>query len=58
MDEEFQRCAEIYNPLIKLLENYLETNHDVLIVDCTENVAINEKHMRGKGLIHYVDDLN
>ena len=56
VDEEFQRCAEIYNPLIKLLENYLETHHDVLIVDCTENVVINENHMRGKGLIHYVDD--
>lgn len=56
VDEEFQRCAEIYNPLIKLLENYLEKYHDVLTVDCTENVAINENHMLGKGLIHYVDE--
>ena len=56
VDEEFQRCAEIYNPLIKLLESYLEKYHDVLIVDCTENVAINENHMLGKGIIHYVDE--
>lgn len=56
VDEEFQRYAEIYNPLIKLLENYLEKYHDVLTVDCTENVAINENHMLGKGIIHYVDE--
>lgn len=56
VDEEFQRCAEIYNPLIKLLENYLEKYHDVLTVDCTENVAINENHVLGKGIIHYVDE--
>ena len=56
VDEEFQRCAEIYNPLIKLLENYLEKYQDVLTVDCTENVAINENHVLGKGIIHYVDE--
>ncbi|MEE0024275.1 DUF6270 domain-containing protein [Methanobrevibacter sp.] len=56
IDEEFQIREEIFNPLIKLLENYLEKYHNVIIVDCTNDVVVNENHIWGKGVVHYHDD--
>ena len=56
IDEEFQRNEEIFNPLISLLENYLEKYHDVLIVDCTDDVVVNENHIWGKCEVNYHDD--
>ena len=56
VDEEFQNKVEIFNPLINLLENYLEKYHDVIIVDCTNDVVVNENHIWGKGAVHYYDD--
>ena len=56
VDEEFQRNEEIFNPLISLLENYLEKYHDVLIVDCTDDVVVNENHIWGKCEVNYHDD--
>ena len=56
IDEEFQRNEEMFNPLISLLENYLEKYHDVLIVDCTDEVVVNENHMWGKCEVNYQDD--
>ena len=51
VDEEFQKKLEIYNPLIKLLENYLEKYHDVLIVDCTRDMYVNENYMYDKNMV-------
>ena len=56
MDEDFQSAEEIFNPLISLLENYLEKYHDVLVVDCTDDVVVNENHLWGKGEVNYHDD--
>lgn len=56
IDEEFQKRVEIFNPLIKLLEDYLEKYHDVIVVDCTNDVVANENHIWGKGAVHYYDD--
>ena len=55
-DEELHRKERVFNPLIKLLENYLEKYHNVIIVDCTKDVAVNENHIWGKGAVHYYDD--
>lgn len=56
IDEIFQRELENYNPLIRVLENYLEKNHDVLVVDCTKDVMVNENHIWGKGFVNYCDE--
>src|SRR5690606_13598187 len=56
IDEEFQKREQIFNPLINLLENYLEKNHNVIVVDCTQDVVVNENHMCGMGEVNYHDD--
>ena len=56
VDEEFQREAEIYNPLIEILENYLEKYHDVLVIDCTKYAFANENHIWGKAPFHLYDE--
>lgn len=56
VDEEFQREAEKYNPLLELLEYYLEKYHDVLVVDCTKDVFASENHIWGKSPFHLYDE--
>ena len=56
VDDEFQREAEKYNPLIEILENYLENYHDVLVIDCTKDVFANEDHIWGKSPFHLYDE--
>ena len=56
VDEELQKKAEMYNPLIRLLEKYLEEYHDVLVVDCTDYVVANENHIWGRETVHYHDE--
>lgn len=41
------------NPLLDLIEGYLISNHDVIVVDLTENVTSDENHIWGKSLVHY-----
>lgn len=52
-DKEFQKKVEKYNPLLNILEDYLETFHDVIVIDCTENLVADENHIWGKGIVHY-----
>ena len=54
-DEEFQVIADFYNPLLEILENYMETNHDVLVIDCTNDIYANEDHIWGKSPFHLHD---
>ena len=56
LDGEFQREAEKYNPLIEILENYLEKYYDVLVIDCTKDVFANENHIWGKASFHLYDN--
>lgn len=56
VDEEFQREAEKYNPIIEILENYLEKHHDVLVIDCTKYAFANENHIWGKAPFHLYDE--
>lgn len=55
VDEEFQKVADFYNPLVEILENYIETNHDVLVIDCTKDIFANENHIWGKLPFHLCD---
>ncbi len=41
------------NPLLKLMENYLVTNYEVILIDLTRNVTSDENHIWGKSLVHY-----
>ena len=56
VDEEFQKVADFYNPLVEILENYIETNHDVLVIDCTNDIYVNENHIWGKLPFHLYDN--
>lgn len=56
VEEEFESEVEKYNPLIKLLEDYIEKCHDVIVIDSTKNLAANENHIWGKGVVHYHDE--
>lgn len=56
VEESFESEVEKYNPLIKLLEDYIEKCHNVIVIDSTKNVAANENHIWGKGVVHYYDE--
>ena len=56
VDEEFQEIADFYNPLLEILENYMETNYDVLVVDCTDDIYANEGHIWGYSPFHLYDN--
>ena len=56
VDDEFQRDVEKYNPLIEALEEYLEKYHDVLVIDCTKDICVNENHIWGKSPFHLQDN--
>ncbi len=56
IDEDFQEIADFYNPLLEILENYMETNHDVLVIDCTDDIFANEDHIWGYSPFHLYDN--
>lgn len=49
----FTKRVKKLNPLLKLMENYLVTNYDVILLDLTRNVTSDENHIWGKSLVHY-----
>lgn len=53
IDEQGKNKAEIFNPLIKILEDYIEHNFDLFVIDCTDGVVGDENHIWGKGEVHY-----
>lgn len=56
VDEDFQEIADFYNPLLEILENYMETNHDVIAIDCTDDIYANEDHIWGYSPFHLYDN--
>ena len=53
IDELGKNKAEIFNHLIKILEDYIEENYDIIVIDCTEGIVGDENHIWGKGEVHY-----
>ncbi|WP_296866288.1 DUF6270 domain-containing protein [uncultured Methanobrevibacter sp.] len=56
VDEDFQKIADFFNPLLEILENYMETNHDVLVIDCTDDIFAYEDYIWGKSPFHLHDN--
>ena len=56
VDEDFQEIADFHNPLLEILENYMETNHDVLVIDCTDDIFANEDHIWGYSPFYLSDN--
>lgn len=40
-------------PLLELIEGYLISNYDIILLDLTRNVTSDENHIWGKSLVHY-----
>ena len=55
VDEDFQEIADFHNPFLEILENYMETNHDVIVIDCTKDIFANEDHIWGYSPFHLYD---
>jgi len=53
VEDEFTPIKENLNPKLNILEEYIETNYDVVVIDLTENVYTDEEHIWGKNLVHY-----
>lgn len=52
----FTKRAKKYNPLLDMIQGYIVTNYDVILVDLTSNVTTDENHIWGKSLVHYTID--
>lgn len=52
----FTKRVKKYNPLLDMIQGYIITNYDVILVDLTNNVTSDENHIWGKSLVHYTID--
>lgn len=49
----FTKRVKKYNPLLDLIQGYIITNYDIILVDLTNEVVSDENHIWGKSLVHY-----
>ena len=56
VDGDFQEISDFHNPLLEILENYMETNHNVFVIDCTDDIFANENHIWGYSPFHLYDN--
>ena len=53
LDKNYHQIQSIHNPMIKRFEDYIEKNYDVIVINQTQNMLWDEKHIWGKYPVHY-----
>lgn len=54
VDNDLTEKADMYNNFLEELENYIIENHNVDILDSTENILGDYNHIWGKSPVHYI----
>ena len=52
-EEKYTQIGEDLNPKIKIFEEYIEANYDVIVIDLTNDIYSEEEHIWGKNIVHY-----